>query len=77
MDIVFAVWFAGSVLSFVALIIATVMEPPHGDDDFVKTYKSWGGTRFYTVWFLGWFIACLIWPIVVFSLYITALVKKW
>ncbi|AZU97238.1 membrane protein [Streptomyces phage Emma1919] len=71
------IWVIGLLMALVAGFGFTLETEPHDTEEFEKYYKSWGGTRFYTLWFIALLILAVIWPIALVSLWIVALIKGW
>jgi multisubunit Na+/H+ antiporter MnhB subunit len=71
------IWVMGMLTVLIAGFCLTIEEEPHDTVEFEKYYKSWGGTRFYTLWFIALIILAVIWSIALVTAWIIALIKGW
>ena len=71
------IWIVGILMSRVVGVGFTLETEPHSAEELEKYYQSWGGTRFYTLWFIALLILVVLWPIALVTLWIVALIKKW
>lgn len=70
-------WAVGMIFFILVGFTATVYDGFHEDEPFKKYFDSWGGVRFYTLWLFVGLLLIAIWPIVLVSLWIIALIKGW
>ncbi|XAO35355.1 hypothetical protein SEA_FRANCOB_191 [Streptomyces phage Francob] len=71
------IWIIGMIVGFVFGFALMISGELHEVEPLDKKFESWGGVRFYTLAFFILFLCLPIWPIILVSLWIYALIKGW
>ncbi|AXQ63424.1 hypothetical protein SEA_COMRADE_187 [Streptomyces phage Comrade] len=71
------IWIIGMVMVLVFGFAVALTGELHEEEPLDGLFKSWGGTRFYSLYFLILILCLPIWPLILVSIWIVALVRGW